>query len=283
MKNEGLIEEFDVSIITGITDPNITTSNSNQNKKNFILSYSFKIGLATNINMSISNIISIFQSKVNDNIEIKLLGLNTAISKVVLMSEVIKSRLKGIHQVLSIGCYDYNKDDKDQINDKKSKKKSNISNDVEKLTPKIEITLSNFEPLNKTEGYQKPYSIYQLYKLNTCSGSQQISKTNKIDTCDYDKEELNSKVKIKNTNTNNIISKIKTSVVKEKEKHYLSLLNQRINNRLIKLLNKVNLQNNSNNKNISSLLTQKSNSRIKYKDRLLKSLIRISLIKKHYL
>lgn len=83
-----------------------------------------------------------------------LKGIKSAIDKVVLISEVVKSRVKGIHQILEIGCL--NNEDIFYNDDY-----------ISKIIPKISVTLSNFEPKNKDLGYRAPYSLTDLYKLNT--------------------------------------------------------------------------------------------------------------------
>ncbi len=68
----------------------------------FSIDYSIEIDKHTNINMLISEIIPLFQSSTFQIIKLK--AINKSITKAVLVSEVIKSRLLNIHQLLKIGC-----------------------------------------------------------------------------------------------------------------------------------------------------------------------------------
>ena len=126
----------------------------------------FNIGVHTNCNEVVGELIDLFNNNKNKKIEVLIQGLNTAISKVVLVSEVVKSRVKGIHQNLELGCFD----------------STNI--DIDKIIPKIEIYLSNFEPENKSIGYQAPYDMKKLYQLNTLT-----IKENFIDISDKENKD----------------------------------------------------------------------------------------------
>lgn len=138
----------------------------------------------------------------SNNVKIILKGIKSAIDKVVLITEVIKSRVKGIHQVLDIGCLN---------NDE------NIYNDdyINKIIPKISVTLTNFEPKYKEFGYRAPYSMSDLYKLNTVV-SKPVLKLNsnnnsKNDCKNYNHSQGNDKAKnmIINSNLKNNTYKLK--------------------------------------------------------------------------
>lgn len=115
----------------------------------------FKIGNTTNIQDIVTTMIQYFFKY---KISIKLIALNKAITKAVLIAEVIRSRLKNIHQIINIGCIN---------NDE-------MYSNVDHLVPKIEIFLMNFEPdaTFKQEGYSAPYPMNLLYKLNTIKKSE---------------------------------------------------------------------------------------------------------------
>lgn len=139
-----------------------------------------------NIENNTNNKENIISNNTNNNVKIILKGIKSAIDKVVLITEVIKSRVKGIHQVLDIGCLN---------NDE------NIYNDdyINKIIPKISVTLTNFEPKYKEFGYRAPYSMSDLYKLNTVV-SKPVLKFNsnynaKIDCKNHNHPQDNDKTK----------------------------------------------------------------------------------------
>ena len=115
----------------------------------------YKIGSSTDIKVIIDEIIYLFQNfDKNQKIQVRLLALNTTICKVVLISVVIKSRLKNIHQIINLGSLEN-------------------SYDIDNVIPTMEVILSNTEPINKDNhtGYTAPYTITELYKLNTIKKS----------------------------------------------------------------------------------------------------------------
>ena len=120
-----------------------------------------KIGKQSNLEELIDKIINLITScnKNNKKIDVVLQGIKNAICKVVLVSEVIKSRIKGVHQICDISC----------LNKIENENKSNI----EYLIPKIEVILFNYHPEKIPDlGYAPPYSISQLYKLNTVNNDK---------------------------------------------------------------------------------------------------------------
>lgn len=150
------------------------------NSVNELVYCTLKISNKSNLKELIDNAIEIFLLK--KKVKLTILALNNAISKAVLLSEIIKSRIKNIHQICCIGCINNNnkKLDKDHyiknnINDKQT---------IEIIIPKIKITLSNFSPNNikNLKGYQPPYSIAKQYKLNTNKiFNDEFSKKSNID------------------------------------------------------------------------------------------------------
>jgi hypothetical protein len=92
-----------------------------------------------------------------------LCGLNQAINKVILITEVVKSQIKNIHQINNIDCLIT----RDKFDPSK-----------EKMIPKIEILLSLVEPQNKGNGYQKPMSEIDFLKIKSLKNLRE----------DYEKE-----------------------------------------------------------------------------------------------
>jgi len=142
------------------------------NNQLLTINHSIEINKSTNINNLISEIISNFQSSSLNQI-IKIKAKDISITKGVLISEVVKSRLQNIHQLLKIGSIDSISNDNSQS--------------INSLIPYIEIYLSNSNLLETFidfpyfEGfcYSKPYSMKELYKLNTIksySYSQKVQK-----------------------------------------------------------------------------------------------------------
>jgi hypothetical protein len=81
---------------------------------------------------------------------ILICGLNLAISKVILIAEIVKTRIKNLHQINKIDCLISN----DKFDDS-----------LEKRVPKLEIILTTKEPINKGMGYQNPISEDDYKKL----------------------------------------------------------------------------------------------------------------------
>lgn len=96
----------------------------------------YKISINSNVDEIILNITKDFQK----NYDVRIMGLNSAISKVVLICEILKTKINGIHQLCNI---------------------SSLSNDennynCDKLMPRLDILLSLKEPDLKGFGYQSP-------------------------------------------------------------------------------------------------------------------------------
>ncbi len=88
-----------------------------------------KISENTDVHESIDFISDLFLKHNYNTIYIS--GLNKAIKKVVLITEIIKSKIPGLHQITN-------------INSLESKK--NEENDDNKLIPRLSITLTFIEP-----------------------------------------------------------------------------------------------------------------------------------------
>lgn len=100
---------------------------------------------------------------IKNNESVMLCGLNQAINKVILITEVVKSQIKNIHQINNIDCLIT----RDKFDSSK-----------EKMIPKIEILLSLVEPQNKGNGYQKPLSEVDFLKIKSLKNLKE----------DYEKE-----------------------------------------------------------------------------------------------
>ena len=108
-----------------------------------------KISENTDVHESINFITDLFL-KHNYN----TIGLNKAIKKVVLITEIIKSKIPGLHQITNINSLENKKDE--EIDDNK-------------IIPRLSITLTFIEPSEEEKkdlGYQKPISISLISELS---------------------------------------------------------------------------------------------------------------------
>ena len=128
---------------TSTQTPNSNPENT-QNRQNENL---VKISTKTNVRAVIRYIVDLFNTKNHDIVTIS--GLNQAISNVVLVAEVVKTQILGLHQVNTIVCIVMNSEEEG-------------NDDIQRRTPKLEIILSRSEPKVKTSGYQKPYSESEI-------------------------------------------------------------------------------------------------------------------------
>jgi DNA-binding protein len=127
---------------TSTQTPTPNTENTqNRQTENLV-----KISTKTNVRGVIRYIVELFNVKNHDSVTIS--GLNQAISNVVLVAEVVKTQILGLHQVNTIDCIIMNSNDQ--------------SDDTQRRTPKLEIVLCKNEPQVKTSGYQKPYSESEI-------------------------------------------------------------------------------------------------------------------------
>ena len=101
----------------------------------------------------------------NKNYEtIIISGLNKAIKKVVLITEIIKIKIPGLHQINEINCLDiHNNNEINNNND-------NINeNNNDKMIPRLSIKLTFIEPTKEEKenlGYQKPLNILEVNLIN---------------------------------------------------------------------------------------------------------------------
>ena len=110
-----------------------------------------KISELTDVHETIDFIMELFTKKNYDTIIIS--GLNKAIKKVVLITEIIKSKIPGLHQLNEINSiYKQNNDD---IN-----KEMNNDNTI----PRMSIKLTFIEPSQEEKnnmGYQRPLNAIE--------------------------------------------------------------------------------------------------------------------------
>jgi hypothetical protein len=147
----------------------------NNNINHLIENKSIYISLETNVKNTISNIIQYFQNPKNETIY--LIGLNQAISKVILIAEIVKTKIFNLHQINNMDILIT--DNSNKIN------KEEDEGDI-KRTPKFEIILSKIEPLEKGSGYQKPLTeeeikiLHEQYFKKTPMEIKQIYKKRKL-------------------------------------------------------------------------------------------------------
>ena len=144
----------------------------NRDKNNKELKHPFinpnneiKISENTDVHETIDFIMNLFTNKNYDTIIIS--GLNKAIKKVVLIAEIIKTKIPGLHQLNEMNCLNkltnqFNYDNNEDF------KENNILNN-EKIIPRLSIKLTFIEPsLEEKEkiGYQKPLNIFEANLIN---------------------------------------------------------------------------------------------------------------------
>lgn len=103
-----------------------------------------KVSLKTNVKKAVNYIFDIFTNNKYDTIQI--IGLSQAISKLILITEVVKSKFNDLHQINHI----------DSVITKVRTPMISGSITRVKRTPKLAITLTRIEPTEKGVGYQKP-------------------------------------------------------------------------------------------------------------------------------
>ena len=128
--------------------------NKNKELKNPFINPNNEIKISENTDVHESiNFISDLFLKQNYN-TIYISGLNKAIKKVVLITEIIKSKIPGLHQITNINSLENKKDE--EIDDNK-------------IIPRLSITLTFIEPSEEEKkdlGYQKPISIGLISELS---------------------------------------------------------------------------------------------------------------------
>ena len=124
-----------------------------------------KISENTDVHETIDFIMNLFTIKNYETIIIS--GLNNAIKKVVLIAEIIKIKIPGLHQLNEINCL--NKINNNEIKyNNNSEIESNIIND-DKIIPRLSIKLTFIEPSKEEKenlGYQKPLNILEANLIN---------------------------------------------------------------------------------------------------------------------
>ena len=96
-------------------------------------------------------------------------GLNKAIKKVVLITEIIKIKIPGLHQINEINCL--NRLNNNEINYEEDKNNDNESHLInnEQMIPRLSIKLTFKEPSKEEKeklGYQKPLNILEANLIN---------------------------------------------------------------------------------------------------------------------
>ena len=116
-----------------------------------------KISELTDVHETIDFIIELFTKKNYETIIIS--GLNKAIKKVVLITEIIKSKIPGLHQI-------------NEINSLYKQNNIGINNDEisnENAMPRMSIKLTFIEPTEEEKndlGYQRPLNILEANLIN---------------------------------------------------------------------------------------------------------------------
>jgi len=116
-----------------------------------------KISELTDVHETIDFIFELFTKKNYQTIIIS--GLNKAIKKVVLITEIIKSKIPGLHQINEINSL--YKQNNNEIND------NEINN--ENAMPRMSIKLTFIEPSQEEKnnmGYQKPLNALEANLIN---------------------------------------------------------------------------------------------------------------------
>ncbi len=103
-----------------------------------------KISLNTNVKNTIDEIEKILNEKVDEIVYFCALSL--AMSKLILIVEIIKTKVLGLHQLNKIDCLVVN----------------NTKGEEMKRIPKMEILLTRLEPSVKDEGYQSPFDMFKF-------------------------------------------------------------------------------------------------------------------------
>ena len=116
-----------------------------------------KISELTDVHETIDFIIELFTKKHYETIIIS--GLNKAIKKVVLITEIIKSKIPGLHQI-------------NEINSLYKQNSNGINNDEinnDNAMPRMSIKLTFIEPTQEEKnnlGYQRPLNVLEANLIN---------------------------------------------------------------------------------------------------------------------
>jgi len=128
-----------------------------------------KISELTDVHETIDFIMELFTQKNYETIIIS--GLNKAIKKVVLITEIIKSKIPGLHQI-------------NEINSLYKPSNNGINNDEinnENAMPRMSVKLTFIEPSQEEKndlGYQRPLNVFETNLIN--------KYRNNINNEDYD-------------------------------------------------------------------------------------------------
>ena len=129
-----------------------------------------KISLDTDVHQAIDFICNLFQIQKFDTI--KICGLSKAIRKVVLITEIVKTKVKGLYQINNIDCLS------------KKGSHSNYSNqDDMGLVPRLEVLLSFIEPTKEEKnnlGYQAPSNYHMKNTKNKIYQPRKIKNMRKL-------------------------------------------------------------------------------------------------------
>ena len=122
-----------------------------------------KISENTDVHETIDFIMNLLTNKNYETVIIS--GLNKSIKKVVLIVEIIKIKIPGLHQINEINCL--NKINYNEENNENYKENGMINN--EKIIPRLSIKLTFKEPSKEEKeklGYQKPLNILEANLIN---------------------------------------------------------------------------------------------------------------------
>ena len=122
-----------------------------------------KISENTDVHETIDFIMNLLTNKNYETVIIS--GLNKAIKKVVLIVEIIKIKIPGLHQINEMNCL--NKINNNEENNENYKENGMINN--EKIIPRLSIKLTFKEPSKEEKeklGYQKPLNILEANLIN---------------------------------------------------------------------------------------------------------------------
>ena len=125
-----------------------------------------KISEYTDVHETINFIMDLFTNKSYNTIII--CGLNKAIRKVVLITEIIKAKIPGLYQLNEINCLS---DNEGVFNNNSEEIKNNINEDNEKIIPRLAIKLTFIEPSKEEKeklGYQNPLNVFEVNLIKKC-------------------------------------------------------------------------------------------------------------------
>ena len=125
-----------------------------------------KISEYTDVHETINFIMDLFTNKSYNTIII--CGLNKAIRKVVLITEIIKAKIPGLYQLNEINCLS---DNEGVFNNNSEEIKNNINENNEKIIPRLAIKLTFIEPSKEEKeklGYQNPLNVFEVNLIKKC-------------------------------------------------------------------------------------------------------------------